>query len=67
MTLSGAVRALDRYLTEHPRASLDSAITPGAMPQTESYTAGAVLCGFIYDSTNSIWVETFRSAADIAN
>ncbi|MES2304611.1 MAG: hypothetical protein V4558_03850 [Gemmatimonadota bacterium] len=48
MTLSGAVRALDRYLTEHPRASLDSAITPGAMPQTESYTAGAVLCGLLY-------------------
>lgn len=42
--LRTSVRNLSQYLSGHPNVSLDSAITPGALPQAESYAAGAVIC-----------------------
>lgn len=48
MELGQAVQGLRAYLSRHPAVALDSALTPGVLPQTQTYAAGAVLCDLIF-------------------
>ena len=48
MDRSQAAQGLVSYLSAHPTLTLDSALTLGGLPQTQTYVAGAVLCELVF-------------------
>jgi hypothetical protein len=62
MTWKESVRSLRTFLRSHPTATLDSAITQGSIPQTDTYAAGAVLCDIVFRRGGTPAVRAFLTA-----
>ncbi len=62
MELPEAVRRLRDYLVAHPGTTLDAALTPGGVPQAESYAAGAVLCEMLHRRGGAAHLKAFLAA-----
>lgn len=62
MTLRQATQSLRQHLTEHPAVTLDSALTPGGMPQAQAYAAGAVLCELLFRQGGTVALKQFLAA-----
>ena len=59
---SQAAKALRAYLSEHPAVTLDSALTPGRLPQAQTYAAGAVLCELLFRHGGTAALTQFLKA-----
>ncbi len=55
----GAVRNLARYLAAHPRVTLDSLVDTREVPQSVTYSAGAVLCEMLSEAGGVAAIKSF--------
>jgi len=59
MDRARAAQGLRSYLSAHPTVSLDSALTLGGLPQTQTYVAGAVLCELVFRQGGTAALKQF--------